>query len=364
MSLKRTTLVLLAGLLLVAGTALAGGKPYGSLTPGFDYWQTLGSGATGYAFDTEPLPKGFFCAASEAFAGVVYFSGLPLRTEPADILGTTDTVIERMDEAVFNKQGFATTRIRARALNLAAENLIKTSCGAWKVTATLADRQPVTNLVFHRTNPLGGTFKADLRLRVQMTFSNVASGQTRTVVRTVNMPTIKASDFAIVAQPSDPTPIATRCIQTAVVEAAKSVRLFDGAATSVEQPDHTTKLTAADNVLNFSDRTATTAQAAVTGCYCNPNPPHNCMPTYSWHKPCDNPPPGYDCEKHFTSTPCQMGYTDQCPVATEIGLEKQLQTLRDLGEIHGDPHAILLKQLRTADQIRKDFERLGQPEKQ
>lgn len=355
MSTKRGILVLVGVGLLLAASAFAA-KPAGSIAPGFDYWQTLGGGATGYAFDTEPLPKGFFCATSEAFDGIVYFEGLPLRTEPSNILGTTDTIVERLDEAAYNHRGYATTRVRVRAMSLAATELLKNSCGQWKVTAGLADRQPVTTMVFHRDNDLGGTFKADLRLRVHMTFTNVATGQTRTVLRTVSMPTVKTTAYAVSPTPVD---VVNRCaVAIDVIEKAGSIRLLDGRATSVERPDHSLKLAATTDELRMVNSKAT---AVTTGCYCDPVT-KKCLPTYSWHKPCDNPPPGYDCEKHFTYTPCQLGYVDQCTTPVATSYEEQLKTLRAMGEIFGDPHALLERQLRSADQIRLDFERLGQPQ--
>src|SRR5215813_1469566 len=95
-------LMALSVALLVAGSAFAGG--FSRIAPGIDNWQTLGGGATRYNFGEQPIPADFFCVGSEPFRGSVEFEGVPLRTEPADALGTTDTVVERLDTAVFNKR--------------------------------------------------------------------------------------------------------------------------------------------------------------------------------------------------------------------------------------------------------------------
>src|SRR5262249_47516509 len=97
----------------------------------------------------------------------------------------------------------------------------------------------------------------------------------------------------------------------------------------------------------------TQATTVVTGCQCNPNPPYQCLIVYSWHNPCATP--GYDCEKHFTNTACQLGYKDQC--AREVQQQsfiEQLQVLYDRGYIHEKPETVLQKQLRSADQIEHD----------
>jgi hypothetical protein len=172
--MRRSGLVLVLCTLLVMAAlpAAAGQKPIDRVPAGLDYWQTLSFGATAYSFAREPLPAGFFCAGSPAFTGEVLFEGVPLKTEPAGILGTTDTVIERLDDAVFNARGEATSRLRARALDLRATEPVKTACGSFKVTAGLAEDQPVTSITFHRQNKFGGIFNADLHLRVRIDFTN------------------------------------------------------------------------------------------------------------------------------------------------------------------------------------------------
>lgn len=349
MKTRRIT-VALGLLLLVAGAAFAGSNRIAS---GYDYWQTLGSGATRYDFGASPLPADFFCLGSEPFRGTVDFEGVPLRTAPENVLGTTDTIVERLDDAVFNKAGVATTRIRARAMDLVGTKLVNTSCGAFKVSATLAGNQPVTRLTFRRAHEFGGVFDADLKLRVAVTFTNVATGEDRTIVRLINMPTVTATPYGTgtVAVNRCLTPVdtlpSTPVGGTTPVYTIGDVTLVTGYADDSTTSDHTTKLTARRNVLPAK----TTAVAA--GCMCSPS--GQCAPIQSWHQP-DCVAGGYDCELHFTHTPCQLGLAaPQCPIAVDTrNTTAQLTVLRERGFLNEDPAVVLRKQSRSAAQIRAD----------
>jgi hypothetical protein len=347
----RKLLVALSLLLLVVGAAFAGSAPGGNrIAAGYDYWQTLGSGATRYNFGQQPLPADFFCVGSERFGGQLNFEGVPLRTAPANVLGTTDTIIERLDDAVYNKAGVATTRIRARALDLVATKLVQNSCGAWKVSATLAGEQPVTRMTFHRQNQYGGVFDANLKLRVGVTFTNVDTGVNRTVVRNIDMPTVTATPYGT------GTVAINRCLTPIEVEPGTPVgtggvligdfTLVTGYADDSTATDHTTKLTPRRNLLPAK------TQSVATGCMCNSQ--GQCMPLYSYHQPdCVG---HYDCELHFTQTPCQLGLpAPECPIAVDRDANaQQLNILHERGFITEDPAVVARKQVRSADQIRAD----------
>jgi hypothetical protein len=161
--------VLLAA--LVASPAFAGEV----LTQGADLWET----ATGFSyssFKSEPIPAGFFCAGSQPFTGVVQLHGKPLATAPAGALGNIDTIVRRLDDAVLDEKGEASTRIRLMALSLASTRPIETSCGRYDVTASLAGEQPVTTMRIAKTSVGGGSYVAPLELAVKLVFTPV-SGQ-------------------------------------------------------------------------------------------------------------------------------------------------------------------------------------------
>jgi hypothetical protein len=78
-------------------------------------------------FTDDPIPAGFFCSASQPFAGMITFKGVPLAVDPPNSLGKMDTAVRRLDDAVFNDQGEAATRIQLLALSLASTQAIETS---------------------------------------------------------------------------------------------------------------------------------------------------------------------------------------------------------------------------------------------
>lgn len=137
---------------------------------GIDVFTTPANGTTYYDFANDPIPAGFFCKGSKAFTGRVTFKGLPLATGAPGQLRDADTVIERLDNAVFNADGIATTRLQFRALSLVSIAPLKTTCGDFHVYVTLGGKQRVTTMNINRTQEGGGNFVAPLALDVRVTF--------------------------------------------------------------------------------------------------------------------------------------------------------------------------------------------------
>jgi hypothetical protein len=137
---------------------------------GIDVFSTLGNGKTFYDFSQNPIPAGFFCKDSQAFTGRVAFKGLPLAADPPGQLRGIDTVVERLDNAVFDDKGIAMTRIRFRALSLVSIAPVKTACGAFHLYLSLNGKQRVTTMTILRTQERGGDFLAPLAVDVKMTF--------------------------------------------------------------------------------------------------------------------------------------------------------------------------------------------------
>ncbi len=136
---------------------------------GIDVFTTADDGKSFNDFSYSPIPAGFFCKDSKAFTGKVTFKGLPLTTDPPGQLAGADTVIERLDEATFDK-GVAFTRIRFRALSLVSSAPIKTACGDFHVYVSLSPRQRVTTMTILRTQENGGDFTAPLAVDARLTF--------------------------------------------------------------------------------------------------------------------------------------------------------------------------------------------------
>jgi len=151
-----------------------------TISRGVDTFTTIADGKTFYDFAQNPVPAGFFCKRSVPFSGKIAFRGVPLATDVPGALHNADTVIERLDDATFDDQGVATTRLRFKALSLASIRPIATACGSYHVYVNLADRQRETTMKIVRTSELGGNFIAPLAVDARMTFVPVkARGNAR-----------------------------------------------------------------------------------------------------------------------------------------------------------------------------------------
>jgi len=170
----------------IAVLLLAGISPLAADTVihrGVDTFTTTANGKTFYDFSQSPIPAGFFCKSSAAFTGRVTLKGLPLETGAPGQLHGADTVIERLDDAAFDADGSAVTRIQFRALSLVSVAPIKTACGSYHVYVTLAGKQRVTTMRIDRTQENGGTFSAPLAVNAKMTFIPVKPAREKSARR-------------------------------------------------------------------------------------------------------------------------------------------------------------------------------------
>jgi len=152
-----------------------------SIEAGVDLWRTPADGSTFYDFSKQPIPADFFCTGSAPFAQKVEFAGVPLKTSPADALGGIDTVIHRLDKAVFNAHGQTVTRVQAVALSLASVATLKTSCGGFKAVVSLAGEQPTSDMIIVRKSEQGGYFHSALNLQLRITFVPVKGNRSNTL---------------------------------------------------------------------------------------------------------------------------------------------------------------------------------------
>jgi hypothetical protein len=112
-------------------------------------------------------------------------------TDNVKALGGTDTIVQRLDDAVFDKRGVAVTRTQVRALSLKSVAPIQTSCGQFDATVRLdGGVQPITQMIIHRENDQGGTFSGPLSLNVKVSFKPVgrASGEALEIPLAVRFP--------------------------------------------------------------------------------------------------------------------------------------------------------------------------------
>ncbi len=170
------------------------------IAPGYDTWKTVGNGETFMDFSDSPIPAGFFFEGSEPFTGAISFVGVPLATEPAGALQGTDTIIERMDTAAFDEDGLASSRMRIMALSLASPEPIDIDGSLWDVGVSLAEVQPITEIVYEKLTEDTGEFLADLVVNVRLTFTHrVVKKLSYSLERTVHFQRATYTPFRLVS---------------------------------------------------------------------------------------------------------------------------------------------------------------------
>ncbi|HEX9943238.1 MAG TPA: hypothetical protein VGG03_14555 [Thermoanaerobaculia bacterium] len=167
---RLSTLLIIAFAVLLAVPAFAANR---TIVNGIDLWITKGNGRTFADFSKEVIPAGFFCSRSAPFTGKVVLRGVPIATGQPGVLGATDTIIQRLDNAAFNKRGVATTRIQMRAMQFESVAPVKTACGDFKLNVTLDGEQPITTMRIVRDNAKGGRFWAPIWVNVKLSFTPI-----------------------------------------------------------------------------------------------------------------------------------------------------------------------------------------------
>ncbi len=140
---------------------------------GIDLWRTAENGYTYANFSKTPIPAGFFCNQSEPFTGRIDFKGVPVATNVPGALGQTDTIVQRLDDAVFNKKGVAQTRLQVRSLNFESISPVKTACGQFTAKVSLYGEQPITHMRLIREKSGGGRFLAPISANIKISFTPV-----------------------------------------------------------------------------------------------------------------------------------------------------------------------------------------------
>jgi len=166
---KVSCLVVLLAVLLAVPALAADRVIYN----GIDLWRTVSNGQTYADFSRTPIPAGFFCFKSESFSGRIPFRGVPVATSVPGALGATDTIVQRLDDAVFNRKGVATTRLQVRSLNFESLAPLKTACGDFVTKVSLYGDQPITTMRIIRENARGGRFLVPISVNIKISFTPV-----------------------------------------------------------------------------------------------------------------------------------------------------------------------------------------------
>jgi hypothetical protein len=148
--------ILLAGLAGLSASAQV-------ISAGQDFWTTPANGQTYFTFPAGDVEALCGAVPSSGWDHKLAFLGVPPPSGPA-----YDTVVARLDDAVFDTSGTAKTRVQVQKLTFASIAPQKTPCGPLTWRAALAGAQGITTMVLHRTSPMGGFFNADLSVKVEL----------------------------------------------------------------------------------------------------------------------------------------------------------------------------------------------------
>jgi hypothetical protein len=158
--------------ILMLSLAIVAGLPAAAqvIHKGIDYWRTPLNG-TKFRF-----PDGDVESLCKAKPDPTWNHDVALRGIPAQ--GSDwDSAVARLDNANFDKNGIATTKLQFWSLALISSASSSTPCGTLLWMARLAKgAQPITTMTLKQQTPNGGVFSADLALRVEMQANNFATG--------------------------------------------------------------------------------------------------------------------------------------------------------------------------------------------
>lgn len=147
------------GLTLLALAAV----PASALTipAGKDLWVTPPNGATNFEFKSGEVESLCGAPVDDSWDHKVLLTGVPLP-------GTDyDTVVGRLDKAVFNSSGTATTRIQVSHLGFKSLVSQRTPCGDIDWQVGLFGRQPITSMTLRQTSDRGGIFLAKIVVSIE-----------------------------------------------------------------------------------------------------------------------------------------------------------------------------------------------------
>lgn len=164
---KLSVLAIVAFALLLAIPAVAADRV---IANGVDLWRTPGDGTLFADFSKESIPAGFFCPGSAPFTGRIVMKGIPIASSQPGAVGNADTILQRLDNAAFNKKGVATTRLQMRAMQFEGVTPVKTACGEFKAFVRLDGEQPITTMRIVRDNEKGGRFYAPISVNIKISF--------------------------------------------------------------------------------------------------------------------------------------------------------------------------------------------------
>jgi hypothetical protein len=132
-----------------------------AIPPGPDFWVTRADNQTAFGFPEGDVESLCGLGPVADWDRKVVLKGSP--AEGSDY----DTVVQRIDNAVFDTAGNAQTRIVLKQLAFASVNVHDTPCGALNWRVKNFGNQAVTMMKLRRLTPKGGIFSADIAVNVE-----------------------------------------------------------------------------------------------------------------------------------------------------------------------------------------------------
>jgi hypothetical protein len=143
-----------------------------TILPGTDRWVTPSNNQTLFLFPSGDVESLCGAPPSSSWNHHVFLKGIPQQGSD------WDTAVARLDKAVFNSSGNASTRIQVTGLNFASIAPQSTPCGTLSWTVLLSGTQPITVMNLTRTASNGGSFFATISVHVEFRATD-ASGAYR-----------------------------------------------------------------------------------------------------------------------------------------------------------------------------------------
>lgn len=157
-----------------------------NVMPGFDLCTTPPDNNTTVTFgiieECPPLPADFFGPGSDPFEGTIAFGGLPLETDPPNILGLTNVVVRRLQTAILpdcDSSDYIDIEIVALSL-VSIDPITVTYNGGmdpeqWDVRMCLSSysSQPTGAMTIAQECDSGGTFTATLPIVPKLIFTQL-----------------------------------------------------------------------------------------------------------------------------------------------------------------------------------------------
>ncbi len=159
------------------------------VTAGDDAWRTGGDDGTGWSFGDPlsqfpldpppPIPADFFGPGSDPFEGTITLVGVPVCSEPAGALESTDTIVRRTTDSGDLDVGPQFVEIQVVALSLVSTGPITVTYNGgqdpelWDVEVRLSDTvpQPTGTMVITKTHEDGGLYESTFGIFPRFVFT-------------------------------------------------------------------------------------------------------------------------------------------------------------------------------------------------